>query len=398
MSGPASAPPPTPELLRTPLYSFHTARSAHMVPFAGWSMPLYYSGILDEHRAVRTAVGVFDVSHMGIVTVVGADAAALLARRTTANVARLAPGQCRYTFWLDITGAIVDDLLVTRIDDGAPGEELRFLVVPNAANATRIFELLQQHRRPSTTITAWNGRAAILAVQGPRAPALVAEAFGWTLDGLRSYTGRRFPLIATDPTPKDGALGFRFPADLERCAWVSRTGYTGEAGLELFVGAGRAVGIAEDLVKRGAVPVGLGARDSLRLEKGYLLSGQDFLRDHSPLEAGQDRFVELDHPFVGRAALEKQRKDGIPVRLAGLRVEADDAIPRHGTPVRHHGAPVGVVTSGGLSPTLHRGIALAYLPTPLAAPGTAVELEIRGRAVPAPVVPLPFVARSPART
>lgn len=391
-----AAPPPAPELLRTPLHPFHVAHHAHLVPYAGWSMPLYYSGILDEHRAVRSSVGLFDVSHMGIVTVEGADAAALLARRTTANIAKLVPGQCRYTFWLDIAGAIVDDLLVTRIDDGAPGEVGRFLVVPNAANAARIVELLQQHRRPSTTITPWNGRAAILAVQGPKAPAVVAEAFGWKLDGLRSYTGRRFPL-APAAGPAEGALGFRFPADLDRNAWVSRTGYTGEAGYELFVGADRAGPIAEELLKRGVVPTGLGARDSLRLEKGYLLSGQDFLRDRTPLEAGQDRFVELDHPFVGRGALEKQRKDGVPFHLAGLKVEAEDAIPRHGTQVRHGGAVVAAVTSGGLSPTLHRGIALAYLPTSLAPPGTALELEIRGRAVPASVVPMPFVARAAAR-
>jgi aminomethyltransferase len=378
------------ELRRSPLSKWHRAHGAHLVPFAGWEMPLYFSSILEEHDAVRTGVGLFDVSHMGIFTVEGASAAALLTRRTTADVARLVPGQCRYTFWLDSTGVILDDLLLTRLDPGARGPP-SFLVVPNAGRADRIEELLLQHRKPDTDVRRHNGEVAILAVQGPRSRDLLESVFGWALAALKPYTGRRFPIGAGSDASPNGTLGTAIPADLRDAAFVSRTGYTGELGFELFVAASRAAALADRMESAGAVPCGLGARDTLRLEKGYLLSGQDFLIDRTPLEAGQERFVDFDHAFVGRDALEKQRVEGPRLRLAGLVVETPGAIPRHGTPVLHGGTAVSAVTSGGLSPSLKRGIALAYLPRPLFEPGTEVELDLRGRRVPGRVVPLPFV-------
>jgi aminomethyltransferase len=381
----------TAELRRTPLAEWHRARGARLVPFSSWEMPLYFTSILEEHEAVRTGAGLFDVSHMGILTVEGASAATLLARRTTANATRLEPGQCRYTFWLDSTGPILDDLLLTRIDPGTHGPPA-FLVVPNAARADRIEELLLQHRKPDTEVRRHNGDVAILAVQGPRSRDLLESVFGWSLSGLKSYTARRFPLSGESDAAPTGALGVEIPAGLAASAYVSRTGYTGELGYELFVSAARAPALADRLESAGALPCGLGARDTLRLEKGYLLSGQDFARDRTPLEAGQERFVDWDHAFVGRDALEKQRVEGAPLRLAGLVVDTPGAIPRHGTPVRHGGSPVSTVTSGGLSPTLKRGIALAYLPRPLFDPGTEVELDLRGRFVPARVQPLPFVS------
>ncbi|MCI4350368.1 MAG: glycine cleavage system aminomethyltransferase GcvT [Thermoplasmata archaeon] len=390
------AEPPVLPIQRTRLHPFHLRHGGHMVPFAGWEMPLYYRGILAEHAAVRTNVGLFDVSHMGIVTVDGTSAAGLLARRTTANIAALAPGQCRYAFWLSEDGKIVDDLLVTRVDDGAVPER-RHIVVPNASRSTRFVELLRQHRRPDTTVTYRNGAVAILAVQGPGSRALLEAAFGWSLGSLDFYTARWFPRKSDKTPPSTGVLGPAIPAELERAVWVSRTGYTGELGYELFVAGDNAVDLAENLVGAGAVPCGLGARDTLRLEKGYLLSGQDFLADRTPLEAGQDRFVDFDHPFVGREALEKQQKDGLPQKLVGLTVLEEGVLPRHGTPLVRDGQPVGVVTSGGLSPSLHHGIALAYLAPALATPGTLVELEVRGRRVPAEVVKLPFLARAPVR-
>ncbi len=378
-------------LARTPLYEFHRAHGAHMTPFAGWEMPLYYRGILAEHQDVRTSAGLFDVSHMGILSVRGAGAPGLLSRRTTADVAKLAPGQVRYTFLLDLEGRIQDDLLITRLDGG--GEETpSFLVVPNAATAARVFDLLRQHRAPDTAIARHNGRVAILAVQGPRAPEILRSTFGYSIDDVPVYHARMGPAPGAATDPNAGPAGIDLERDLERGVLVSRTGYTGEAGAELFVRAERAAPMAEALLKAGVLPVGLGARDTLRLEKGYLLSGQDFHGDRTPLEAAQDRFVELDHPFVGRERLVQQKTDGVLVRLAGLRVDAEDAIPRHGVPVRANGLVVGEVTSGGMSPTLHRGIALAYLPRALGTPGTRVELDLRGRAVPAEVVKLPFVA------
>ncbi|MGA9840449.1 MAG: glycine cleavage system aminomethyltransferase GcvT [Thermoplasmata archaeon] len=392
---PAAEPRAAP-LLRTALYGFHQRLGGHLVPFAGWEMPLYYGSILAEHRAVRTGVGLFDVSHMGQLTVDGGRAAALLSRRTTAHVETEVPSQVRYTFLLEATGGIVDDLLITRLDTGA--ELVRsFLVVPNAGRADEVEQILRQHRGPDTTITRWNPRFALLAVQGPAARTLLERTLDWDLADLKFYHARRFPIDGAGAA-RSGEIGTTLPTDLERSILVSRTGYTGELGYELLVRAESAEALADRLVAAGAVPCGLGARDTLRLEKGYLLSGQEFHRDHSPIQAGQDRFVDFDHPFVGRPALEKEKAEGPPVRLVGLRVEVEGAIPRHGTPVHSEGKAVTEVTSGGLSPELGRGIALAYLPPALAAPGTLVTLEIRGQEVPAHVVDLPFVRalRTPA--
>ncbi len=390
------SPPTAAPLRRTALYDFHRRHGAHIVPFAGWEMPLYYTSILSEHRAVREGVGLFDVSHMGILTVEGAHAADLLGRRTTANVPALSPEQVRYTFLLEATGFIVDDLLVSRIDSG---EELTrsFLAVPNASRADEIEEILRQHRGPDTTIGRWNGPVALLAVQGPKSRSVLESLFPWELSGLPFYHVRFFP--KKDGTgPRSGRLGLRFPGALTDYLLVSRTGYTGELGYEVFVPAAEADALAERLLAAGVVPVGLGARDTLRLEKGYLLSGQEFHRDHTPLEAGQERFVDFDHVFVGSPTLEKERAEGPKQRLVGIEVDEADAIPRHGTPIRSAGKPVTEATSGGLSPTLGKGIALAYLPSALTAPGTALTLDIRGREVAGRVVPLPFLKAARTRT
>lgn len=362
------------------------------MPFNGWEMPLYYTSIREEHLAVREAVGLFDVSHMGILTVVGDHAPALLARRTTIDATREVPGRVRYGFWLNVEGAILDDLLLTRVDAGTDGPP-RFLLVPNAGRVARVDDLLRQHRRPDTTVTRHNGEVAILAVQGPRSRELLERAFGWSLGALKFYTARSFPAHGAGADP--GSLGIDLPAELGPRVLVSRTGYTGELGFELFVPASTAVATAETLVAAGARPCGLGARDTLRLEKGYLLSGLEFNLDRTPVEAGAERFVDLDHTFVGGEVVRAQVEKGTAVRLAGVRTDAPGAIPRHGTPVLHGGGPVATATSGGQSTTLGAGIALAYLPRALAVPDTSLEFEIRGRRVPARTVELPFV---PART
>jgi aminomethyltransferase len=385
----------TTELLRTPLYGFHVAHKAHLVPFAGYEMPLYYEGIIPEHNAVRTSVGIFDVSHMGILTVRGASAGQLLSRRTTADTSKLIPGQVRYTFLLDSDGHILDDLLVTRVDVGGNAPP-SFVVVPNAATATMVFDLLRQHRSPDTEIERHNGAVAILAVQGPKALGLLDRTFGWKLSPLPFYHARLFGATPSSGIPAEGKLPVDLPKDLVRGVYVSRTGYTGEAGAELFVRADQAVAMADRIVAAGAHPIGLGARDTLRMEKGYLLSGQDFHRDRTPLEAAQSRFVDIDHPFVGHDVLAKQKAEGVKERFSGITVSDPSAIPRHGTPVLHDGRPVAIATSGGMSPTLHYGIALAYLPMALTAPGTALELELRGRRVPAKVTKLPFLPNPPA--
>jgi aminomethyltransferase len=380
-----AAPPPV-SLHRTPLAEFHVRHGAHLVPFAGWEMPLYYSSILAEHHAVRTGVGLFDVSHMGVLAVSGAHAADLLARRTTANVPRLTPGQVRYTFFLEgVGGGIVDDLLVSRLDDGTSLAR-EYLAVPNAARTDEVEEILRQHRLPDTTLTRWNGKSAFLAVQGPQSRELLERTFGWTLSNLGFYRAAWFPRAGGGA----GVLGRSIAQGFVDSYLVSRTGYTGERGYEVLLPAGESDPVAERLVAGGAVPCGLAARDTLRLEQGYLLSGQEFHRDHTPLEAGQEKFVEFDHEFVGRTALEKQRTDGPAVRLVGLVVEVPGAIPRHGTAIRRGDVALGAVTSGGMSPTLGHGIALAYLPSDQVTPGTEVVLSLHGRDVPARVVALPF--------
>ena len=387
---------PSLPLKRTALHPFHSSRGAHLVPFAGWEMPLYYASVLAEHEAVRTSVGLFDVSHMGILTVRGGSAAALLSRRTTANVEKLESGQCRYTFLLEAGGAIVDDLLITRTDDGSSPDR-SFLVVPNAAHAEEVYDLLRSHRHPDTTVEQHNGAVSILAVQGPRSRELLERLFPWALGGLGPYHAAWFPFDDPTGTDRSGRGGPGIPSSLGRGAWVSRTGYTGELGFEMFVRGNDAARIAERITEAGAVLCGLAARDTLRMEKGYLLSGQDFLRDRTPLEAGQERFVELDHEFVGRAALVAEQEKGVEPKFAGLSIETPGAIPRHGTVLLKDGARVGIITSGGQSFTLKHGIALAYLPSALAVPGTQLTAEIRGQPVPATVVKLPFVRAASSR-
>lgn len=381
-------------LIATPLRGFHVAHGAHLVPFAGWEMPLYYDSILGEHQAVRSSAGLFDVSHMGILTVRGASAAALLGRRTTAAIARLEQGQARYTFLLDLEGKMLDDLLVTRLDPG--GDAIpTFLAVPNAANAARIYDLLRQHRRPDTIVSRWNGAVSILALQGPRSLDLLKAELGWSLDGLGSFRAAVFPDGPESRRPVDGRLIGEFPDCLSDGILVSRTGYTGERGVEMFVRSERAIEIADRLLLAGARPVGLGARDSLRMEKGFLLSGQDFHQDRTPLEAGQDRFVDLGHDFVGRDALRAQLTAGIAERFTGLVADEAGAIPRHGTPILEGETVVARATSGGTAPTLGRAIALAYLPDRLRDVGHRLAFDIRGRRAPATVAKLPFVPSRP---
>ena len=383
-------PPPTPAgpLSRTPLFSLHQARGGHLVPFHGWELPLYYAGtgILREHEAVRRDVGVFDVSHMGILTLEGPGSAELLTRRTPSNATHARPGQARYTCLLDPEAHLVDDALWSRTDDLAG--PTNFLFVPNAGPAPRVFEVLRQHRGRNCELTRHNGSAGILAVQGPRSRELLESLFPWDLSPLAPYTGAFFPLAGARSA---GSLGGSFAARLREHAWVSRTGYTGELGYELFLEASRLPAAFTALLDGGATACGLGARDTLRMEKGYLLSGVDFNGDRTPWEAGLDRFLELDHRFVGREALERQKGSGGYPIWTGLWGEDPSVIPRHGMVLSSDGKPVATVSSGGRSPTLTKAIALAYLPPALRAPGTSLSLSLRGREAPLTVVRLPFV-------
>lgn len=315
-------------------------------------MPVQYESVLAEHRAVREGVGVFDVSHLGRLEVAGPGSTATLRRLFSNDVAGYEPGRTHYTMLLNEDGGIVDDIVVWRWDDE------RYWVMPNAANSDRVAEAISE---AGGQVVDLRLHTAMLAIQGPTAPELLERVF--------SAVPRRFRTLESDGVHLAG------------------TGYTGEAGGEVCVESGRAADLLESILAAGAVPCGLGARDTLRLEAGLALWGSDIDETTTPLEAGLDFAVDWDHEFPGRVALERQRHEGLSRRLAGV-VMGDRGIPRHGYRVRS-GQSEGEVTSGNISPILDTGIALAYL-SPPASVGEAAEVEIRGKWVPARIAEPPF--------
>jgi aminomethyltransferase len=360
-------------LERTPLYEEHVSLGGKIVPFAGWEMPVQYpTGITAEHRAVRTTAGLFDVSHMGEFVVRGPQALELLQRVSVNDVSALEVGQAQYSAMCYESGGVVDDLLVYRYAD-------RYMVVVNASNLARDWAWLTSHVGDlDVDVEDVSAATALLALQGPAAREVLGPLADTDVDTIRYY---RFVEGSVDGIP----------------ATIAGTGYTGEDGFELYVPAADAVGVWRALLEagrsRGLVPVGLGARDSLRLEMGYALYGNELDADHTPLEAGLGWITKLDAPnkgdFVGRQALLDQKAEGVPSRLVGLLL-GERAFPRHGYDVLADGKRVGVVTSGTLGPSLGRGIALAYVPPEHAKPGTAVQVDARGRALDALVTRPPF--------
>jgi aminomethyltransferase len=359
-------------LKRSPLDAVHRRLGAKMGAFAGWDMPIEYQGTLAEHRAVRQAAGVFDLSHLGKVEVRGAGAHDALQHALSNDLDRLAePGAAQYTLCLTDDGTITDDLIVYREHDG-------YLLVPNAANWPKVADAVRASASPGTEVTP-RPEVAVLAVQGPRAPELVAGLF-----------------------PEAAELAYMHMAPAEfagRTARVCRTGYTGERGFELLVPGEVADRLWEELFERGtplgAVPVGLGARDTLRLEMGYALHGNDISTDTDPFEARLGWAVALDKgDFRGRDALRARKQAGPGRLLVGL-AATDRLIPRHGMAVLDGDRRVGEVTSGTFSPTLRHGIALAYVAPDVAAKDTELQVDVRGRRGGARVTRPPFVDASP---
>ena len=365
-----TAPVPTP----TPLLERHAALGAKIVEFAGWLMPIQYGGILEEHRAVRAAAGLFDLSHMGELVVEGPEAGDALAAALVTDPPALAVGRAHYSMICAPDGGVIDDLIVYRL---APD---RFMVVANASNARTVSDALAEHLDGFGAVLDDRSLATgLVAVQGPRSIDILQPHANVDLARIRYYG------IA------EGVVG-GIPA------LIARTGYTGEDGFELFVDVDH-VGEAWDIAleagrPHGLVPVGLGARDTLRLEAGMPLYGNELDRDTTPYEAGLGRVVKLSKPgdFTGRSALEKVAADGVRRRLVGL-VLRGRGIARHGYPVLDAAGPTGVVTSGTMSPTLGAAIAMAYVAPGHAEPGTMLDVEIRGARVAAEVVPLPFYKR-----
>ena len=359
----------------TPLAARHEAQGARMIDFAGWRMPVQYGSILDEHRSVRERAGLFDLSHMGELLVEGPGAGDALATALVTDPPSLAVGRAHYSMICAPNGGIIDDLIVYRL------AEDRFMVVANAANAQVVSEAFGERLRGSRAVLDDQSLATgLVAIQGPRAVDALTPLTDVDLGALRYY-GIAEGHVAGIP------------------ANVARTGYTGEDGFEVFVETARTGELWDAMLDavRGVDggPVGLGARDTLRLEAGMPLYGNELDLTTTPYDAGLGRVVKLDKPndFVGRAALEKAAADGPKRRLVGLTVEGR-GIARHGYPVHAGDRRTGVVTSGTQSPTLGMPIAMAYVAPSDAEPGTMVDIEIRDARVPARVVPLPFYKRS----
>ena len=365
------SPPDTETLLHTPLHAEHGALGARLVPFAGWEMPVQYTGIVEEHKAVRGAAGMFDVSHMGRFEVHGPDAGHFLRYVSAWDVASLAPGVGHYAAACREDGGILDDVYVFRLEDE------RWLIVVNASNAPKMRDWMAGHvEQFDARLVDRHQSTAMIAVQGPDALARLDTVVG--ADFVRSLRPRR-----CGETDWQGHTLF-----------ASRTGYTGEDGLELVIEAKGGPALWRALLEAGVTPCGLGARDTLRLEAALLLYGNDIDEETNPSEVGLDWVVTLDDgaDFLGREALVRIKERGLERGLVCLRA-LDRGIMRHGHAIRNDGADVGVVTSGGFSPTLGVSIGLGFVPPALGEVGRRLAVDVRGKALPVEVVPRPFYKR-----
>lgn len=359
-------------LLRTPLYDSHIALGGKVIPFAGWEMPVQYTGIMQEHQAVRKAVGVFDISHMGQFIVRGSAAEAFLNRALTNDVSKLEIGQGQYSLLLNEQGGVIDDLIVYRT------QKEEFFLVVNASKIPEDWAQLLRLLGASEEVQMLNSSDATagLAIQGPKSRAVFEKVLG---------------NVATFPEHNT----IQVIDDENGLTWLCGTGYTGEEGFEFFMPAATATEWFDRFVtaarEEGGQPCGLGARDTLRLEMGYPLNGNDLFPDKTPLQAGLGFFVAMDkEDFVGKAALVAQKAAGLPSRLAAFKMTGTAPPPRPHYPIHFNGNIVGEVASGTQSPSLGCGIGMAYLPLEAAKVGAVIEIEIRGRMFPAEVVKKPF--------
>ncbi|WP_339186024.1 glycine cleavage system aminomethyltransferase GcvT [Paenibacillus sp. FSL R5-0490] len=363
------------DLLRTPLFPLYQQyEGVRCIDFGGWELPVQFSGIQKEHEAVRERAGLFDVSHMGEFTVQGEQAEAFLQQMMTNDVTTLVPGQAQYTLMCYPDGGVVDDLLVYKLEDQ------HYMLVVNASNIDKDWAWLQEHLIPGVSMTNDSEQTALLALQGPLAVNIIGKVTDTDVSSIEP---------------------FRFVQDAEVCGvklLLSRTGYTGEDGFELYVPADQAAVVWNGLMQAGEgyglVPTGLGARDTLRFEAKLPLYGQELSATISPLEAGVGMFVKLNAgPFIGHEALLQQKTDGPARKLVGIEV-LERGIPRPHYPIYAEGVQIGEVTTGTQSPTLKRNLGLALIDSKYAALGTPLEIEIRGKKLKAEVVKTPFHKRT----
>ncbi len=356
---------------QTPLTAKHKALGARMVDYAGWEMPVQYSTLLEEHHTVRTKVGIFDLTHMGEFELTGAGALATVNQITTNDASQLEVGEIQYTCLTKENGGIIDDILVYRTVNG-------FLFVVNAANAAKDYTWIEEHLLPETHLVDKSDELALIAVQGPQSAPLVEEVLGISLADLKNYT-------------------FIEPTYERQEVLLSRTGYTGEDGFEIYFPNALAEKLWDDLLlkgeKHGVKPVGLGARDSLRLEARMPLYGNDISEETSPLEAGLTRFVKFDKGnFIGGDFLQNQKEQGVQRRLVAFTM-LDKGIPRQGYPLLNlEGEEIGVVTSGTHSPTLDHPIGMGYVDVAYAKADTEVQVQIRKKLAGAKIIKGRFLA------
>ncbi|MCL4517288.1 MAG: glycine cleavage system aminomethyltransferase GcvT [Firmicutes bacterium] len=361
-------------LKRTPLYDVHVAAGARVIDFGGWEMPVQYTGILEEHRAVRQAAGLFDLCHMGEFRVTGPQALDFVQMMTTNDAGALEAGQVQYSMFCGPDGGIVDDILVYREKDG-------FFLVVNASNTAKDFQWLEEHLAKSSMaggvkLANLSDDYALIAIQGPRAAEILQKLTPTGLSALGYY---HFTEEKVHNIP----------------AIIARTGYTGEDGFEIYITPAQAAALWHRFMEAGQpyglLPIGLGARDTLRLEMKYTLYGNDIGEDTTPLEAGIGWAVKLDKgDFIGRDALLKQKAEGVKRKLVGFKM-TERGIPRSHYPIQVNGRTIGHVTSGSMSPTLGENIGLGYVEAGYAPVGTRIAVEIRGKGAGAQVVRTPFV-------
>lgn len=359
-------------LAQTPLFQLAVELKARLTSFGGWEMPVQFSGIGREHEAVRTAAGMFDISHMGKFVLRGKQLIAQLQPLVPSDLNRLQPGQAQYTALLNSQAGIIDDIIFYYQGQDANGEQ-RGVMIVNAANTSKDKAWLQAHLDPNQVeFQDLSPEKVLIAVQGPQAVTYLQ------------------PLVQEDLTQLK-PFGHLEAMVLEQSGFIARTGYTGEDGFEVMVDPAVGVELWQILLQSGVIPCGLGARDTLRLEAAMALHGQDIDETTTPLEAGLGWLVHLDTKgnFIGRSVLEQQKAAGVPRRLVGISMQGRN-IARHGYQVLSNSRVVGEITSGTLSPTLGYPVALAYVPTKLATLGQQLDVEIRGKTYPGTVVKRPF--------
>jgi len=366
----------TTDLKRTALSHIHESLGAKMVPFAGYLMPVQYTGVIDEHQTVRTAVGVFDVSHMGEFLVRGPGALDLIQKITTNDASKLTPGKVQYSCMPNGKGGIVDDLLVCRMEHG---EDHHYLLVVNASNMQKDWDWINAHNTFDAKLEDISDHMSLLAVQGPKATDTLKGLFSEDIGAMPYYTAMYAQMKGVG------------------LVLISTTGYTGAGGYEIYVPNHLAEAAWKTIFEAGAShgikPAGLASRDTLRLEMGFCLYGNDIDDTTSPMEAGLGWITKFTKDFIDAPVLKSQKEHGVARKLVGFEL-VERGIPRHDHPVLNEaGNVVGKVTSGTMSPTLQKPIGMAYVPTAMAKEGSALWVDIRGKALKGVVVKLPFLSK-----